>query len=122
MDQAGHLRLIGRVSTFVNVAGRKVQTDEVERTLREFPGLIDVSVFGVDDQRRGEQLVGCVVFAGAPASVVDLRRFCGARLAAHKIPRVFVFVPTIPVSDRGKIDRAELERLARAEITRAGML
>jgi acyl-CoA synthetase (AMP-forming)/AMP-acid ligase II len=54
--------------------------------------------------------------------VVELRRFCGARLAAHKIPRLFVFVPEIPLSDRGKTDRAHMERLARAEIDRAGML
>ena len=122
IDDAGQLTLIRRVSTFVNVAGRKVQTDEVERTLREFPGLVDVSVFGVDDQRRGEQLVACVAFASVPPSVVELRRFCGVRLAVHKIPRVFVFVPKIPLSDRGKTDRAHLERLARAEIARAGML
>jgi acyl-CoA synthetase (AMP-forming)/AMP-acid ligase II len=122
MDQAGQLTLIGRVSTFVNVAGRKVQTDEVERTLREFPGLLDAKVFGVDEARRGEQLVACVAFASPPPSVVELRRFCGARLAAHKIPRVFVFLPKIPLSDRGKTDRAHLERLARAEIARAGML
>jgi long-chain acyl-CoA synthetase len=122
IDHTGRLTLIGRVSTFVNVAGRKVQTDEVERTLREFPGLVDVRVFGVDDHRRGEQLVACVAFASVPPSVVELRRFCGVRLAVHKIPRVFVFVPEIPLSDRGKTDRALLERLARAEIARAGML
>jgi long-chain acyl-CoA synthetase len=122
LDNAGQLTLIGRVSTFVNVAGRKVQTDEVERALRDFPGLTDVTVFGVDDARRGEQLVACVAFASRPPSVVELRRYCGARLAAHKIPRVFVFVPKMPLSDRGKTDRAQLERLARAQMARAGML
>jgi long-chain acyl-CoA synthetase len=122
IDDAGELTLTGRVSTFVNVAGRKVQTEEVERALREFAGLIDVRVFGVTDAKRGEQLVACVAFADGPRSVVELRQFCATRLAAHKIPRVFVFVAEIPLSDRGKTDRAHMERLARAEIARAGAL
>ena len=74
MDAGGQLTLVRRVSTFVNVAGRKVQADEVERTLRLFPGLMDVRVFGLDDARRGEQLVACVVFATLPPAVVS----CGS--------------------------------------------
>ena len=53
--------LAGRVSSFVNVAGRKVQPDEVEQVLRTMPGVADVRVVGADDPRRGEQIVACIV-------------------------------------------------------------
>ena len=49
----GRLRLKGRVSAFVNVAGRKVQPDEVEAVLRSHPLVADARVFGLPDERRG---------------------------------------------------------------------
>ena len=45
-DARGRLTLCGRVSAFVNVAGRKVQPDEVEQVLRAMPGVADVRVLG----------------------------------------------------------------------------
>jgi acyl-CoA synthetase (AMP-forming)/AMP-acid ligase II len=49
-----------------------------------------------------------------------LRQFCATRLASFKIPRVFVCLDRIPLTSRGKIDRAALDAAARAAIT--GML
>ena len=60
-DACGRLTLVGRVSSFVNVAGRKVQPDEVERVLRAMPGVDDVRVVAAADARRGQQLVACIV-------------------------------------------------------------
>ena len=44
------------------------------------------------------------------------------RLAAHKIPRLFVSVDAIPLTARGKTDRERLRALAQPEMVRAGML
>jgi long-chain acyl-CoA synthetase len=119
-DAEGRLVLAGRVSPFVNVAGRKVQPGEVEQILRQVAGLRDVRVMGVADERRGELLVAFLVMRGPRPSVVELRRFCATRLASFKIPRVFVFLDEIPLTSRGKIDRAALDAAARAVST--GML
>jgi len=107
------LRLMGRVSAFVNVAGRKVQPDEVEGVLRTHPLVADARVFGLPDQRRGEQLAACVVPRPAqpPLGVVALRAFCADRLAAYKIPRLLVLVPELPRDERGKVSRKVLEDL-----------
>ncbi len=51
MDADGRLTLGGRVSSFINVAGRKVQPAEVEAVLREMPAVIDVRVVGARDDR-----------------------------------------------------------------------
>ena len=83
-----------------------MQPEEVERALREFPRVSDVRVFGMDDPVRGERLVACLVVSGNRPSTLELRTFCAGRLAAHKIPRVFVFVDEIPLTRAGRpIDR-----------------
>jgi long-chain acyl-CoA synthetase len=122
-DTAGQLMLSGRVSSFVNVAGRKVQPDEVERILRLMDGISDVRVIGMADERRGEQLVACLVVSGKRPSLMALRQFCGSHLASHKIPRSFVFLDAIPLTERGKTDRIRLREAASASLqAAAGML
>ena len=109
----GRLRLKGRVSAFVNVAGRKVQPDEVEAVLRSHPLIADARVFGLPDERRGEQLAACVVARPGPDApgVVALRAFCADRLAPYKIPRQLVLVAELPRDERGKVSRKALEML-----------
>ena len=117
-DEQGRLTFAGRVSSFVNVAGHKVRPDEVEEVLKAMPGVADARVVGADDPRRGEQIVACVV-AEQQGSLAALavRRFCAARLAPHKVPRAIVFVDAIPVTARGKIDRAALAGIIRARLS-----
>jgi long-chain acyl-CoA synthetase len=109
-DARGHLTLTGRVSSFINVAGRKVQPEEVEQVLRSMPGIADARVVGMDDPVRGQQIVACIVVsAGGEASTLDVRQFCAKRLAPYKIPRVVVPLDRIPLTERGKTDRPRLE-------------
>ena len=74
------LVLRGRVSSFVNVAGRKVQPEEVERALREFPGVVEARVLGLEDRHRGERLVACLVLSGEHPSVLDSAGFAASAL------------------------------------------
>lgn len=111
-DARHHLELHGRVSSFVNVAGRKVQPAEIETVLRSAPGVSDVRVLGAPDALRGQQLVACVVMeGGARDTGASLRAHCASRLAPFKIPRRFLFLDRIPLTERGKTDRIRLEAL-----------
>jgi len=111
VDSAGHLTLTGRASSAVNVAGRKVHPAEVERVLRTMNGIDDVCVIAAPDSRRGQQIVACVI-SGQISSALEVRQFCAARLAPHKVPRAIIFLPSLPVTSRGKIDRGQLLTLA----------
>jgi acyl-CoA synthetase (AMP-forming)/AMP-acid ligase II len=115
-DADGRLTLRGRVSPFVNVAGRKVHPDEVERVLRDMPGVKQVRVLAAPDAKRGQQIVACIVANGTGVTTLTVRQFCAARLAPHKIPRSVVFLDTIPLTVRGKTDRAKLDELIRSII------
>jgi len=110
-DRTGSLVLTGRVSSFVNVAGRKVQPEEVARCLRSMPALADAQVVGAPSALRGEQLVAVVVPRGATPSIAALRAHCSERLAPYKVPRAFIMVSEIPVDVRGKTDRQALNAL-----------
>lgn len=114
-DSRHHLAIHGRVSSFINVAGRKVQPEEVEAVLRTLPGILDVRVVGAPDPLRGQQLVACVVVS-EPVTPGAVRAYCAARLAPFKIPRQFVFLDRIPLTERGKTDRARLDAIVATRI------
>ena len=104
------------MSSFVNVAGRKVQPQEVEGVLRTVAGVADVRVLGAPDPLRGQQLVACIVASSADVTAAALRSHCAARLAPFKIPRQFIFLERLPLTERGKSDRVQLEAIVRAHI------
>ena len=115
-DAQRRLVLTGRTSSFINVAGRKIQPEEVEEVLRSMRGIDDVRVLGVADAVRGQQVVACVVTRRDDITAPEVRRFCAARLAAHKIPRTVVWLERIPLTERGKTDRAKLEAFVRQHL------
>ena len=118
-SSSGTLLLTGRASSFINVAGRKVQPEEVEAALREMPCVADVRVVGAVDPSRGQQIVACIVLRGENPGVLGVRQFCAARLAPHKIPRAIVTLDRIPLTARGKTDRARLLALVDAHLREA---
>jgi long-chain acyl-CoA synthetase len=106
-DNRRYLNLTGRASGAVNVAGRKVQPAEIERVLRSMEGVEDAHVIAAPDARRGQQIVACVI-SRRNLTALDVRQFCAARLAAYKLPRAIIFLPSLPTTARGKTDHATL--------------
>jgi long-chain acyl-CoA synthetase len=118
-DAQGRLRLSGRVSTFINVAGKKVQPAEIEDVLRGMPGVREVRVVAAPDPQRGEQVVACLTLeprAAGRVNTLSVRRFCSSRLAPHKIPRTVVVLDALPLTARGKTDRRALHEAIRLRI------
>ena len=111
VDARGQLTLTGRASPAVNVAGRKVHPAEVERVLRSMNGVDDVCVIAAPDPRRGQQILACII-SRELSSAIEVRQFCAARLPPHKVPRAIIFLPALPLTPRGKTDRARLLSLA----------
>jgi acyl-CoA synthetase (AMP-forming)/AMP-acid ligase II len=111
----GRLVLAGRVLSFINVAGRKVQPGEVERILRGMEGVTDARVLAAIDVARGEQVTAVV--AGPPGlTLAAVRQHCACRLEGYKIPRIVVFVDRLPLTSRGKTDYRALNALVQAQM------
>jgi acyl-CoA synthetase (AMP-forming)/AMP-acid ligase II len=117
-NSCGQLILTGRASSFINVAGRKVQPEEVEAALRSMPAIVDVRVMGVTDAIRGQHVAACVVTRHDAVTDAAIRQFCASRLTAHKVPRTIVRLDRIPLTERGKTDRVKLAELVREFLDR----
>jgi acyl-CoA synthetase (AMP-forming)/AMP-acid ligase II len=112
IDAPGLLHLTGRLGSLVNVSGRKVNPREVEAALLALPGVWDAAVLGIPDAARGESLLACLV-ARAGMTREEVMTFLRERVAAYKLPRRILFLPELPRSERGKLDRRLLLRQAR---------
>jgi long-chain acyl-CoA synthetase len=110
-DDRGRLYLTGRLSRFVNVAGRKVQPEEVERVIGGVSGVVQAFVVGLPHPTRGQFLAACVRRRGPWVTHEGIRAACAARLSSHKIPRRIVFADELPVDVRGKTSRQAVASL-----------
>ena len=101
------LRLVGRVSDVINVAGKKVNPAEVEAHLLAFAAVRQAVVFGRTSTLRNEEVVACVVAEGGTDEAALLEH-CRARLSAWQVPKRIYFLHALPANERGKISRREL--------------
>jgi long-chain acyl-CoA synthetase len=105
LDGDGHLFLEGRRGEIIITGGVNVAPLEVERALGSCPGVHDVAVFGLDDERWGERV--CAVVVGE-ATADQVAAHAAVTLAAHKRPKQVLVVPAIPRNANGKVRRATL--------------
>jgi acyl-CoA synthetase (AMP-forming)/AMP-acid ligase II len=103
------LKIVGRISDVINVAGKKVNPAEVEAYLLRFTGVRQAVVFGRESTLRNEEVAACVVVA-PNVSETDLLQFCRGALSAWQVPKRIFIVATIPANERGKISRRDLAR------------
>ena len=93
---------------------------EVETVVFEHDDVAECAVFGVPDDRLGEEVAAAVVLkSGAVTTAEDLRAHCGARLAKYKIPRyIWLLEESLPRNANGKFLKRQLrDELDLAEAT-----
>jgi acyl-coenzyme A synthetase/AMP-(fatty) acid ligase len=103
------LKIVGRLSDVINVAGKKVNPAEIEAHLLRFSGVRQAVVFGRESVLRNEEVAACVVVS-PHVTEGDLVRFCRAALSAWQVPKRIFLVDAIPINERGKISRRDLAR------------
>lgn len=101
----GQIHLRGRACDRINVAGRKVIPDEVEREVLSHPAVKDCLVFGVPcDHARNETIVACVSYQNG-SNPPDLNEYLRTRLDAWKMPREWWVLDSMDSNERGKRSR-----------------
>jgi long-chain acyl-CoA synthetase len=97
MDADGILYITDRKKDMIIMSGWKIYPTEVENVIVQHPAVVDVAVFGVPDERKGEIPVAAVVVKpGATLSEPDLESFCRVHLAGYKVPRRLIIVDALP--------------------------
>jgi fatty-acyl-CoA synthase len=114
-DDEGFLWVVDRKKDMIISGGENIYCAEVENALAAHPGIADVSIIGVPDDRWGEIPLAVLVprDPSAPPTADDLDEFCRTRLAGYKRPRRVEFVDELPRNAGGKVlKRALREKYA----------
>jgi long-chain acyl-CoA synthetase len=110
IDEEGFLYIEDRIKDMILRGGENVYSSEVESAIFEHPAVHEVAVFGVPDERLGEEVAAVVVpRPGHEVTAAELRAFVGERLAAFKVPsRISVVTEALPRNAAGKVLKREL--------------
>jgi long-chain acyl-CoA synthetase len=112
VDENDFVYLVDRAKDMVLRGGENVFCSEVETAIYEHPAVAECSVFGVPDERLGEE-VGAAIFPaeGQRPSPEELREFCKTKLAAYKAPRyIWILDQPLPRNASGKFLKRELQQ------------
>ncbi|MEZ2350817.1 AMP-binding protein [Caballeronia sp. RCC_10] len=106
IDAEGYCNIVGRLKDMVIRGGENVYPREIEEFLFRHPKIQSVQVFGVPDEKYGEEVCAWVVVRpGEQASEEDIRAFCQGQIAHYKIPRYIRFVDELPMTVTGKAQK-----------------
>ncbi len=118
----GNVEFLGRYDDQIKVRGFRVEPAEIECWIKQHPAVKDALVLqelnGQPDvfagaRAKDPRLVGYIVHRGETAATAhDFRRFLAARLPGYMIPAEWIFIETVPLTSRGKVDRQALRALA----------
>jgi acyl-CoA synthetase (AMP-forming)/AMP-acid ligase II/acyl carrier protein len=113
LDADGYLFLKGRIKEEINRGGEKIIPQEIDDVLAAHPEIAQAASFSIKHPTLGED-VGAAVVLRENSSLDEhaIRRFAATQLAEFKIPKVFLFLPSLPRSSIGKVKRDTLAALA----------
>ncbi|CAB3963835.1 MULTISPECIES: AMP-binding protein [Burkholderia] len=106
IDADGYCNIVGRVKDMLIRGGENVYPREIEEFLFRHPKVQSVQVFGVPDQKYGEEICAWIVLRpGQDASEDEIRAFCRDQIAHFKVPRYIRFVDDMPMTVTGKAQK-----------------
>ncbi len=122
-DADGCFWYAGRADDMIKAGGMWVSPAEVEGALVEHPAVVEAGVVGAADRDELVKPLAFVVLARdrapGPALEDELKAFVKQRLAPYKYPRWIVFVPELPKTATGKIQRFRLREIANRHTAQA---
>ncbi len=124
MRPDGYVQIVGRIKNTIIRGGENIYPREVEEFLLTLSPISEAYVFGIPDNKYGEET--CVWIRlknGAQSTPEQIRELCKGKIATFKIPRYVRFVDSFPTTASGKVQyfrmrEAEQELIAKESQTR----
>jgi benzoate-CoA ligase family protein len=114
-DEDGYYWYAGRADDMLKVGGIWVSPIEVENTLIQHPAVLEAAVVGHEDDDRLVKPKAFVVlqegYTATPGLEDELKGFVKDKIAPYKYPRWITFIPELPKTATGKIQRFKLRQL-----------
>jgi amino acid adenylation domain-containing protein len=105
----GCLLHLGRKDFFVKIRGYRVELEEIEMALLEYPGIKEAVVRAWNNNSGDERLAAYVVPMTAPGpNASEIRQFLADKLPEYMIPTTFTSLDALPLTDTLKVDRRAL--------------
>jgi acyl-CoA synthetase (AMP-forming)/AMP-acid ligase II len=113
MDARGYLRITDRIKDLYIYSGFNCYPAEIENLMYRNPGIAQVAVVGVPDEKMGEVGMAFVVpRPGAELTPAGVIAWCRENMANYKVPRRVEIVGALPTNASGKVLKYELRRRA----------
>jgi fatty-acyl-CoA synthase len=113
MDENGYVRITGRAKDMIIRGGENIYPREIEEFLYTHPDVSDVQVYGVPDEKYGEQVAAAIKKRqDSNLTEEDIKEFCRENIAYYKVPEYVDFVDEYPMTASGKIQKYKLREAA----------
>ena len=118
VDDAGRVRITGRIKELIIRGGENVFPAEIEQFLLTHPKVRDAQVVGIPCDYYGEDIVAFIrLKAGETASALELKKYCRSRIAIDRVPALFFFVDEYPLTASGKVRKFKLQEIAKQKMS-----
>ncbi|XP_069678756.1 medium-chain acyl-CoA ligase ACSF2, mitochondrial-like [Periplaneta americana] len=109
LQEDGYGRIVGRVKDVIIRIGDKIFPTEIEDFFMEHPDVLEAQVFGVPDNRVGEEIgMYLRLREGARLNEQDVRNYCKDKLPEFRIPRYIRFIKEFERTAIGKVQKFRL--------------
>jgi long-chain acyl-CoA synthetase len=105
IDEDGFIRIVDRKKEMILVSGFNVYPNEVENAIASHPGVLEVGVIGMPDEKSNEKVVAYVVKKEDSVTEEEIIEHAKKDLTNYKVPREVYFAKELPKSNVGKILR-----------------
>ena len=125
IDAQGYVQLTDRLKDVIKSGGEWISSVDLEDAILQCPGVEEVAVIGIDDERWQERPLAVVVRSqGSTVTSASLRDFLSGKVARFWVPEYWYFALAIPKTSVGKIDKKKLRDIQRegqmtVEVTRS---
>lgn len=112
-DEDGYFYLVGRKKELIIRGGINIYPKQIEEVIYAIPGVKEVAIVGIYDEKYGEEIIGYVSLEDkVELTESDIIDFCKVKMANYKCPVKITFMKSLPKSSIGKIAKSELLKVA----------
>ena len=118
MDEAGYVRIVGRIKDMIIRAGENVYPREIEESLYTHPDIVEAQIFGIPDEKYGEIVCAWVQKReGLNLAEAGVKNYCIDQITYFKVPSIVRFVDGFPMTVTGKIQKFKMRDVTIAELS-----
>jgi len=112
VDEDGYYYLTDRCKHIIISGGENISPKEIEGVINSLDDVLESSVVGIPDEKRGERVVAAIVKKTASGITAgDIQEYCREHLHNWKSPKEIIFVEGLPKNTMGKVLNEEVKKL-----------